>query len=246
LIELSPFWRTQSSYWNSKDIQTASSLHYTYPELLGDPTPDQVALRVIKLYGGGTLDPGPVKSPQTLHPSTQSNSITRWSARVRSKQFEVGGSFSVLIFLGNVPENSREWLTSSTYVGSFHALVNRTPEMCANCQTQADVGISGVVHLNEAIVKTHDSDNQASLHPDYVVPRLTKELSWRVLKASAFAVVPPKHSSYTYDCPCSHPDGWYGRGPARTTVTGSSGDGHSPYVVSRRDISHCRTATALP
>ncbi|KAF8514606.1 hypothetical protein JB92DRAFT_124714 [Gautieria morchelliformis] len=184
--DLTPFWKTQSNYWSSTDIQTESSLHYTYPELVGGPTPAEVALKVIKLYGGATFEPGPVESLKSLHPSPQSNSITQWSARVRSKQFEVGGSFSVLIFLGNVPENSSEWHTSPTYVGSFHAFVNRTPEACANCQTQEDVYISGVVHLNEAITNTND--NQASLHPDYVVPRLTKGLSWRVRKTNGTVV----------------------------------------------------------
>ena len=205
--DLTPFWKNQTTYWKSADIQQESPLNYTYPELLGNPTSNGLAVKVGTLYGGAAFGPGPVVSFASQEPAKDpsqepshqlapshepskepskepsGSSITEWSVRITSKQFELGGSFSVLIFLGDVPANPKEWFASPTLVGSFDALVNSTPEVCANCQTLTEVEISGFVYLNEAIKNTND--DQASFHPDYVVPRLTKDLSWRVLKVSA-------------------------------------------------------------
>lgn len=106
-----------------------------------------------------------------------------WTARIHVKKYEVGGSFSVLLFLGAVPENPADWRTSPNYVGGHHAFVNSVPQRCANCRGQADLVIEGFVHLNEAIA-THSNLN--SFDPEVVRPYLTRELHWRVQKARSY------------------------------------------------------------
>ncbi|KAH9889909.1 tyrosinase [Cubamyces lactineus] len=122
--------------------------------------------------------------PQRLISSPDS-AYWEWTARIHVKKYEVGGSFSVLLFLGAVPENPADWRTSPNYVGGHHAFVNSVPQRCANCRGQADLVIEGFVHLNEAIA-THS--NLHSFEPEVVRPYLTRELHWRVQKVNGVVV----------------------------------------------------------
>lgn len=104
-----------------------------------------------------------------------------WTARIEFKKYELGCSFSVLLFLGQVPSDPDDWQVSSNYVGAHHAFVNSQAAQCANCVDQADVIEEGFVHLNQAILK-HSGLN--SLEPNVVLPYLTKALQWRVQKVT--------------------------------------------------------------
>ncbi|KAF9069697.1 tyrosinase [Rhodocollybia butyracea] len=109
-----------------------------------------------------------------------------WAARVHIKKHEVGGSFKVLFFLGNVPNDPMGWHTDPSFVGAFHGFVNRfLCERCANCQRQRDVVLEGFVHLNEGISRL---SNLNSFDPDVVTPYLRKNLHWRVQKVSGDVV----------------------------------------------------------
>ncbi len=108
-----------------------------------------------------------------------SSDYWEWTARIRVKMYALGGSFSVLIFLGTVPEDPADWRTSPHYVGAHHAFVNNSPQRCANCRRQADLIIEGFVHLNEAIARL---SGLPRLTPDVVKPYLQGNLHWRVQK----------------------------------------------------------------
>ncbi|KAI0667738.1 tyrosinase [Trametes maxima] len=101
--------------------------------------------------------------------------LLEWAVRIQVKHYELGGSFSVLLYLGAVPENPDEAWTSPNYVGAHHAFVNGVPEQCSNCTDQADLVIEGFVHLNEAIAK---HSRLGSFEPNVVKPYLSKELNW--------------------------------------------------------------------
>nr|BAD51402.1 photo-regulated tyrosinase [Polyporus arcularius] len=116
---------------------------------------------------------------------TSSSDYWEWTARIRVKKYAVGGSFSVLIFLGAVPEIPADWRSSPHYVGAHHAFVNRTPQRCANCRRQADLIIEGFVHLNEGVVRL---SGLSRLTPDVVKPYLQENLHWRVQKVDGSAV----------------------------------------------------------
>ena len=125
-----------------------------------------------------------------IHPSAQLTVIEQssavpdhgmwdWTARIEFKKYELGMSFSVLIFLGEVPENPQEWRISTNYVGGSHAFVNSAASSCANCRNQQELVVEGFVHLNHAIVKL---SGLGSLEPNVIKPYLTHNLHWRVQK----------------------------------------------------------------
>ena len=106
-----------------------------------------------------------------------------WTARVEFKKHELGGSFSVLIFLGEVPEDPKQWNVSPAYVGGVYAFVNSVTGRCANSGNQADAVQEGFVHLNTGISQ---HSGLGSLDPDAVEPYLAKALKWRVQKVFYF------------------------------------------------------------
>ena len=123
----------------------------------------------------------------SLHPTAHvqqstaapNHGVYDWTARVEFKKYELGSSFSVLIFIGQVPENPKEWRVSPSFVGSHHAFVNSAASHCANCTNQQDLVVEGFVHLNRAIAQ---HSGLPSLDPEVVEPYLTQNLHWRVLK----------------------------------------------------------------
>lgn len=115
-----------------------------------------------------------VKSSPPSH-----HGMWEWTARVEFKKYELQTSFSVLIFLGQVPDNPREWRISPNFVGAHHAFVNSAASMCANCTNQHDIVVEGFIHLNPAIVKHSGLE---SLEPNVVEPYLTNNLNWKVQK----------------------------------------------------------------
>ncbi|KAI0770097.1 photo-regulated tyrosinase [Fomes fomentarius] len=117
--------------------------------------------------------------------SGSSGGIWDWTARIHVKKYAVGSSFSVLLFLGEVPENPADWRTSPHYAGAHHAFVNSAPQRCANCRRQQELVIEGFVHLNEAIAA---HSGLGTFDPDAVQPYLQENLHWRVLKVDGTAV----------------------------------------------------------
>ncbi|KAI0712434.1 photo-regulated tyrosinase [Earliella scabrosa] len=108
-----------------------------------------------------------------------------WTARIRFKKYALGCSFSVLLFLGEVPEDPAEWRMSPNYAGAHHAFVNSAPQRCANCRRQAELVIEGFVHLNEAIAS---HSGLGTFDPDAVKPYLQENLHWRVQKVDGTVV----------------------------------------------------------
>jgi len=111
------------------------------------------------------------------HYAPPNRGLYEWTARIECKTFELFSSYSVLIFLGHVPDDPEEWQVSPNYVGSHFAFVNSAG--CEDRQDKPDIVTEGFVHLNQAIVR---HSGLKSLEPDAVVPYLTKNLHWRVLK----------------------------------------------------------------
>ncbi|KAI9508870.1 photo-regulated tyrosinase [Russula earlei] len=100
-----------------------------------------------------------------------------WGVRIHVKKYELGGSFSVLIFLGDVPDDPSHWRSCPSFVGLHYAFVNSVASQCGNCRNQADLVIEGFVHLNEAIAKR---SGLSSYEPEVVSPYLKENLHWRV------------------------------------------------------------------
>ncbi|KAJ7088141.1 photo-regulated tyrosinase [Mycena epipterygia] len=138
-------------------------------------------------------NPAPAPAPHvqanlahvTVPHNADERTILDWTARIQVKKYEVGGSFSVLIFLGAVPDDPAEWRTSPNFVGAHHVFANSVPDRCANCRTHRDAEVEGFVHLDEDIA---EHSGLGSLEPDVVEPYLTHNLHWRVRKAGGQVV----------------------------------------------------------
>ena len=194
---MTPFWNGQTTFWSSALLGDTTKLGYSYPEFneLGTSNPravyDAIWNAVVNSYGwayspsssrflpsnavslaiqASTTTPTKDQGPSDLD-------LFDWTARVECEKYELGRSFSVLLFLGEVPEDSEEWQTCSTFVGAYHVFVNSVAERCANCSRQAEFVAEGFVHLDNKILQY---SGLGSLEPEVVEPYLTQALQWRV------------------------------------------------------------------
>lgn len=103
--------------------------------------------------------------------------MLEWAARIRCDQYELGGSFSVLIFIGSVPDDPKQWETSESCVGIYDVYTGKP----SDSPGEGDAEVQGFVSLNEGILK---HSGASTLTPDVVVPFLTSELNWRVQNVS--------------------------------------------------------------
>lgn len=107
-----------------------------------------------------------------------------WSARIRERKFELGRSFTVLVFLGSVPTNPAEWFTSEHLVGKNHVFANSASRSCENCRHQNNIIHEGFVHLNRGLARLASPQIQLPYKPEVVVPYLKENLHWRVVDVS--------------------------------------------------------------
>ena len=107
-----------------------------------------------------------------------------WTVRIEYKMHELGTSFHVFIFLGEVPEDSEDWDTCSSYVGSAFAFVNDAAKHCANCTNHRDIVLEEFVHLDHAIARL--APELGSFDPHIIEPYLSKDLQWRVQKVLVY------------------------------------------------------------
>lgn len=131
----------------------------------------------------GTVHPfasrggAPHTAPKAEHGQEAQQVLHDWAARIHFKKYELGQSFAVLLFLGEVPADASQWRTSPSFVGAHVAFVNSAADQCANCHEQAEVVAEGFVHLNTAIAKL---SGLSSFEPTVVTPYLQSNLHWRV------------------------------------------------------------------
>jgi tyrosinase len=207
VTDLTPFWKTQTTYWVSPDIiDTNQAFNYAYGSTsrAASEMSEQAAEKVFSgEVSGITAHQPPRQNPSgapesafdaasdhQASPSTEvsggglaDSTILEWSARIRCKQFELGGSFSVFVFLGDVPANHRQWLTDPTFAGTFDAFVNDAPDECSNCRDHGDQVIRGFVHLDRTILKR---SGRSTLEPRVVVPYLTRSINWGIQKVGIY------------------------------------------------------------
>ncbi|OCH91906.1 Di-copper centre-containing protein [Obba rivulosa] len=164
---LSPFWDSNSTYWDSTGVRVTDSLRYTYPEFnnLNTSDPEEIKWLIRKkveaLYG-----PDESKSAVSPRKTPDVNAVYEWTIRIKFKKHELSSSFSVLVYL-------RE-----TYVGRVSAFVARETSRCANCVRNANVEIEGYVHLTQSVRSMYASHQ--SLDHDAIVGHLKDDLSLRI------------------------------------------------------------------
>ncbi|KAG8988915.1 hypothetical protein FRB94_000326, partial [Tulasnella sp. JGI-2019a] len=138
----------------------------------------QGILSALHPHQGAPAGHGPAQSHQG---STGGSGPTLydWVARVQTKKYELGTSFSVIFFIGDFPEDPQQWRTSPAYVGAYKAFVNTAASQCENCRGQQDVVTEGFVHL-DAWLAAHSG--LGTFEPSVLEPYLKKNLHWRVQK----------------------------------------------------------------
>jgi len=111
--------------------------------------------------------------------------LADWRVRVSVKKYEVGGSFSVYLFFGDVPADSSQWYYDKSFVGTFDVFSTNAPDKCGNCVEQREKAIVGYIHISRAILERSD---KGSLDKSVVLPQLEK-LRWAVKKADTKEVI---------------------------------------------------------
>ncbi|KZV72071.1 Di-copper centre-containing protein [Peniophora sp. CONT] len=178
--DLSPFWDTTSSYWQSTMVESTEALGYTYPEFDGLNMGDTAAVRssiakqIKSLYGGGAS----FNSKREL--TTRADGSLDWSARVQVDKFALGGkTFDVLIFLGDVPSDPAQWYSASSFVGRVTAFASSLQN------TGSPELIEGFVDLNSFIA---EHSGLSSFGSDEVKAYIDKNLALRVQTSGSQAV----------------------------------------------------------
>jgi len=103
-----------------------------------------------------------------------------WFIRIRVKKFQLGQSFTVLFFLGPVPEDVDQYRLSPQLIGSHSEFVNSDPEHCANCKDSANLITEGFVDLDDSLERLglgHKTEEEIEKH-------IQANLHWRIQKVS--------------------------------------------------------------
>jgi tyrosinase len=107
-----------------------------------------------------------------------------WFIRIRVKKFQLKQSFSVLFFLGSVPEDVSKWRSSPHLVGNHAEFVNSDPEHCVNCQESADVISEGFVDLDASLERL----GYGRKTEEQIEKFIHDEIRWRIQKADGTVV----------------------------------------------------------
>jgi tyrosinase len=110
-----------------------------------------------------------------------------WITNIKAKKHELGRSYNVHIFLGDVPAgDSVLYPLANSHVGTYSVFTRAQNTGCARCQQQraADLEISGQILLTVALVERYLAGDLPSMQPEHVVPYLQRNLHWRVTHVS--------------------------------------------------------------
>lgn len=103
-----------------------------------------------------------------------------WFIRIRVKKFQLGQSFTILFFLGAVPEDVAQWRTSPHLIGSHSEFVNSDPEHCANCKENIDAITEGFIDLDDSLERLglgHKTEEEIEKY-------IHDEIHWRIQRVS--------------------------------------------------------------
>jgi tyrosinase len=143
---LEPFHAGNGEWYTSDSCRSLSSFGYTYPEIDDwDQTPDQLQANVTAAVN--TLyNPFGLFTKRALVPGQQT---VDWSVDICVSKFDLQGDrFIIRLFLGDVPEDPEDWITSTKCVGSFrvspppHSGEGLFPEVLTYSEVSLSKGLS--------------------------------------------------------------------------------------------------------
>ena len=113
-----------------------------------------------------------MQSEGTQESPSSGQSSFDWTVRIQSSVGALNSSYTVLLFIGPIPEDAGDYHVSSSYVGSHSVWTS------ALMHDDAAVAES-FVHLNDALSQR---SGLSSTDPEVVEPFLTQNIGWRVVK----------------------------------------------------------------
>lgn len=157
--DLTPFWNGPSTFWKSSDrpIKDWTGFNYEYPDFvpLRGQSEEQrrkaILCRVGELYGPTYTSSTSVAPSAPRTSNIERADIVDWFVRIHSGRFALGGSYNVLLFLGEPPASEAEWLKSSALLGIHTVFTSSRASMCANCHSQINNVDEGFVHITERL-----------------------------------------------------------------------------------------------
>jgi tyrosinase len=185
--DLEPFWDSETTFWQSDKLFSSDKryyytdpLGYMYPDL-ADADRNQPA--AVKNAAQTSVNNLLAQTPKSIFKVNAGrndvNQWHNWTVRTHCKKFELGRSFTILIFLGEVPKEPRNWKKCENLVGVQHVFANRNAEQCGNCSSKSDLVHEGFIHVNRYLVEK--LPGHPTYDPEHVKPYLTKNLNWRTV-----------------------------------------------------------------
>lgn len=125
---LTPFHKNVAGdFWTSNSARNIRDLGYTYPELVNSPSNATLVASIKAQYSG------PADVSVTSSTASKSDHTKRRDVALTTKELYLanvvlpifgldngaggGAPYNVLVFLGDVPEDAKDWQTSESFVG---------------------------------------------------------------------------------------------------------------------------------
>ena len=172
---LRPFSRTANQYWDSNTARWIGNFGYSYPEINDwNRTPEQLRNDV---WGAVNARYG----PSTFFTKRDGNDTApapyrSWKATVSVRNSVSPENFAVILFLGEPPANSDDWLTADNLVAMLPVLMPKTRPGAARMSGTTNNEFT----LDEALDKAGIIDRSAEV----VEPYLAENLTWRIREVS--------------------------------------------------------------
>lgn len=190
--ELTPFWVNKTHLWNSNMVRDHEVFGYTYADVATKKRADVIAV-INDLYASYSPATMAVQSEgrrriplarRLVHNGT----YWEWTANIQVNKYALGSSFTVHLFLGDVPPESASWQLASNRAGSLgifagYPLTVRPPK---------GQPISGTVPLTWALVGLVRSGELQSLNPEDAGAYLKHALQLRIMVNDGTVVGPEK------------------------------------------------------
>lgn len=190
--ELAPFWINKTHLWNSDMVRDHEVFGYTYADVATKKRADVIAVinDLYASYSPATMavQSGERRGAPWARRLVQNGSYWEWTANVEVNKYALGSSFTVHLFLGDVPPDSSSWELASNRAGSLgifagHPLTARPPE---------GQPVSGTVPLTWALMGLVRSGELPSLNPEDAEAYLKHALQLRVVVNDGTVVGPEK------------------------------------------------------
>ncbi|POS84167.1 hypothetical protein EPUL_005395 [Erysiphe pulchra] len=184
---LIPF-RDQKSgeWWTSASARSLDSFSYTYPELQGNQTPEELKKNatsaINRLYNpNGTIRRrfvGMIDNKSEI----SRLSTREWSLAISVSKFDLGGSrFRILFFMGDVPLDHENWERYSSFIDS---VIIFPPPHSSTSENLPQIITHSEVDLNDALQRNGRDVEDAPT----VIKYLRTQLEWRVQKMDGTVV----------------------------------------------------------